>query len=104
MAASQTLTARVDLSAPADGSLQRPSQPSCAALRVRDQALQCRRLIQISMAAGAGDAGLGGGAAGFAGEGDDEEDMEREAPELLEPPERRHVSPARVETVVSHFC
>lgn len=44
------------------------------------------------VAAGAGDPGLGGDAAGFDGEGGDEEDMEREAPELLEPPERRCAS------------
>ena len=48
------------------------------------------------MAADAGDPGLGDDAAGFGEEADDDEDMEREAPELLEPPERRRDPSARL--------
>lgn len=54
------------------------------------------RVFRPIGSADAGDPGLGDDAAGFGGDGDDEEDMEREAPELLEPPERRCSPSARL--------
>lgn len=53
--------------------------------------------------ADAGDLGLRDDAAGFGGDGDDEEDREREAPELLEPPERRRGPSARYDVHLFNF-